>query len=609
MGNVRRTMALERSRLRRVALAAVAFLTVALGAPVARAQSERPLSRLEQESVDEALAALGLAIDPHPTGKTIGAVYVVNQDVFSRRDWYFQLLNIFHRTTRDYILRRELLFKEGRPYDQALVEESMRNLQSPPSVTLATGVPLSPPELSSVVAIVPVAARTPGKVDVLAVTRDVWSLRFNTNFEFQQNTLSLLDTSLSENNLFGWRKYLSFGFTLDLGKYALGPEYFDPNILGTRMQLYANAEAYYTRGTNDYEGNSEIVSLVYPLYSLASRWGAALSFSHQNAVLREFRGAAVAPVPLASDPTVLLPDIFRRQYLIFDGGVTRSFGSDFIQRIKLGYRFDDRHSLPVEASAYGNATPAQIDELVSEYAPISERRSEPYLAYSMFEARYGVFRDLNTFDLRENAQLGPAITAAVAYGAPELGADLRAVPLSASAGWTFAPHGGLARASVTGSMRLYNNQAIDQAIEATGYYASPIIHRLLRVVVSGKADAVRSDTRHTRFFLGGDNGLRGYVIGEFPGTSQAVGHVEVRSMPLAIWSQRFGTVLFVDAGDASSSLWALTLRTDAGIGLRWLIPQLNSAVLRVDWAVPLTDGIVTPAGLPGRASAGYSQVF
>ena len=80
-------------------------------------------------------------------------------------------------------------------------------------------------------------------------------------------------------------------------------------------------------------------------------------------------------------------------------------------------------------------------------------------------------------------------------------------------------------------------------------------------------------------------------------------------MPLAIWSQRFGTVLFVDAGDASSSLWALTLRTDAGIGLRWLIPQLNSAVLRVDWAVPLTDGIVTPAGLPGRASAGYSQVF
>jgi hypothetical protein len=601
-------MAPARSRLRRAAVA-LALAAVALRASGARAQTERPLSKLEQESVDEALGQLGLVVDPHPAGKTIGTIYVVNQDVFSRRDWYFQLLNIFHRTTRENVLRRELLIKQGQPYDQALVEESMRNLQTPPSVTLPTGVPLSPPELSSVVAIVPVKSRTPGLVDVLAVTRDVWSLRFNTNFEFQQNTLSLLDTSLSENNLFGWRKYLSFGFTLDLGKYALGPEYFDPNILGTRLQLYANAEGYYTRGTNEYEGNSEIVSLVYPLFSLASRWGASLSFSHQNAVVREFRGAAVAPVALALDPTAILPDIYRRQYVIVDGGVTRSFGLDVIHRVKLGYRFDDRRSMPFEDSNYGGATPAQIAEFIREYAPITERRSEPYLAYSMFVASYGVYRDLNTFDLRENALLGPSVSLSAAYGAPELGADFRAFPFGAAAAWAFAPGGGFAKWSVQGSMRLYNGQAIDQALEATGYYASPIIARLLRVVVSAKTDAVRSDTRHTLFFLGGDNGLRGYVIGEFPGTREVVGHLEVRSRPLAIWSQRVGGLVFYDAGDAAASYSALTLRSDAGLGLRWLIPQLNSSVLRVDWAVPLRPGIVTPAGLPGRLSAGYAQVF
>ena len=66
-----------------------------------------------------------------PQGKTIGRSSSSTRTVFSKRDWYFQLFNIFHRTTRGYILERELLFKPGQPYDQALVEESTRNLQIP----------------------------------------------------------------------------------------------------------------------------------------------------------------------------------------------------------------------------------------------------------------------------------------------------------------------------------------------------------------------------------------------------------------------------------------------------------------------------------------------
>ena len=75
----------------------------------------KPLGKLEQESVDDARETLGLRIDPSPEGKTIGKIYVVNQEVFSRRDWWFQFFNIFHRTTRGNILERELLFKAGQP--------------------------------------------------------------------------------------------------------------------------------------------------------------------------------------------------------------------------------------------------------------------------------------------------------------------------------------------------------------------------------------------------------------------------------------------------------------------------------------------------------------
>jgi hypothetical protein len=603
-------------RPRRVApLSALAF-AAALGGASARAEPPSSLSRLELESVDQALTGLGLTIDPHPEGKSIGAIYVVNQAVFSPRDWYFQWFNIFHRTTRPDVLRRELLFKPGQPYDPALIEESMRNLQTPPTVTLATGKPLSPPELSSVVAIVPVASRQPGTVDVLAVTRDVWSLRFNSNFELQQKTLSLLDTSLSENNLFGWRKFLSVGFTLTLGNYAIGPTYFDPNIMGTRLQLFANGLAYYTRGTNAYEGNFETLSLVYPLYSLASKWGAGVAVSHEDVLLREFTGASLTRVPLTDcfllcvnqGTNGLVPFIFRRRFSILDANATRSFGAFVIQRLSVGYRLDDRRSLSDETFDYG-VTPAQVQEFIAQYAPVTERRSEPYVSYSMFTARYGVYRDLNTFDLRENAQLGPSVSVGAAYGSPELGADFRAVPLSAAATWTWGPGDALARASFAGGLRVRGSDAIDQIVEGKLYFASPPIKRALRVVASVQADAARNDTQHTRYVLGGDTGLRGYIIGEFQGSSAAIGHLELRSAPLAILSQRFGALLFCDAGDAASSLYTLTLRTDVGVGLRWLIPQFNSYVLRVDWAVPLVDGIETRAGLPGRVSAGYAQIF
>jgi outer membrane protein assembly factor BamA len=586
----------------------------------ARAQADHPLGQLERESVNDALSGLGLQLEAVPAGKVIGTVYIVNQDVFSRRDWYFQWFNLFHRTTRPEILRRELLFSPGQPYDQSLIDETIRNLQAAASVRLATGLTLPVPELSSVVAMLPIAARTPGKVDVLVVTRDVWSLRFNTDFNFQQNVLSSLDTSLSENNLFGWRKYFSVGFSLDLGKYAIGPTYFDPNIAGTRLQLYANALAFYTRGSNSYEGNTESFTVLYPLYSLASKWGAALNLAHEDAVLREFQGTGLALLPLGSDPTKLLPDIFRRRYGIVDASVTRSFGLTVIQRASLGYRFDDRRSSPFEdRSVYGNATEAQIQEFVGERAPITEQRSEPYLGYDLFTAWYAIYRDLDTFDLRENQRLGPAVSLRAAYGAPELGADFRAFPLSGAASWAVGPRGSFASASVVAGLRVRDGNAIDQSVQGKIYFASPVIRRLARVVLSAEADAVRSDTRRTLYFLGGDTGLRGYIIGELHGTSELVGHAELRSLPLPVWSQRFGAVLFCDVGGAAPSFAEVAhwdgvnpgngLHTDLGVGLRWLIPQLNSTVIRVDWAVPLADGPETRWGLPGRFTAGFLQYF
>jgi hypothetical protein len=582
-------------------------------APAAVAAGPK-LGRLEQESVNDALVDLGIQVDPHPDGKIIRAVYVVNQEVFSRRDWWFRWFNIFHRTTRGPIIERELLLHAGQPYDAALADESLRNLQATSGITVG-GKPFPAPDLSSVIVILPVIARgqPPGTLDLLVVTRDVWSLRFNTNFEFQQSTLSLLATSLSENNLFGWRKFLSFGFSLDLGAVWTGPTYFDPNIAGTRLTLYAAANAYYSRATGRYEGDNEAVALVYPLYSLASRWGGGLEVGHGNTLVRRFRGTnprLVNLIDLDGDgffpALVPVPYVYRRKVLTADANLVRQIrGPLVVHRISGGYRVDSRRSLvPGDFPA-----PELAPLFLSQVAPVSETRSEPYLQYDLFTPRYAVYRDLNTFDLRENVTLGPSLSVQAAVGLPELGADFRAFPLGVTAGWRVAPWGGLGSLILGASARLRDRTFIDQSYSAKLYLASPMWRRWLRVVVAAGVATLRNDTQRGVFIVGGDSGLRGYAIGDFIGTSELLGHLELRSAPLAVFSQRFGGLLFYDLGDAALSLSAILPKHDVGIGLRWLIPQLNSTVIRIDWAVATQSTSLTRAGLPGRLSAGFQQIF
>jgi surface antigen Omp85-like protein len=592
-------------------LALPAFLALASpasGQSPAAEEGKRPLGRLEQESVDDALAGLGVRVDPAPQGKTIGRIYVVNQEVFSRRDWYFQFLNIFHWTSRAYILEREVLLRPGQPYNQALVEETTRNVQSPPAIVVA-GRNLGQPELSSVVVILPIASAIPGQVDLLLVTRDVWSLRFNTNFEYQGNVLSLLETSLSENNLFGWRKYLSLGFNFDQGKYYYGPSYFDPNIRGTRLTLWASAIFYTSRETGNYEGNSQIVSIRYPLYSLASRWGGGIDVAHGSVVSRVFRGNSLRLVDLAGTPQLDgIPYEYRRRTVTVDGNAVRSFPGAVIQRATAGYLVDRRRSSVLPGFA-GDELQAEL--FLDEWTPTSEQRSEPYLRYELFTPRYVVLRDLDTFDLRENRQLGPFFRARVSEGLTALGASFNALGVGVTAGYAAAPGGGFLSLTAAASARLRYDDSrwIDQLGSVVAYAATPSMDGLFRIVVGAQVDSKRADTSNTPFVLGGANGLRGYAIGEFLGTTLLVGHMEVRTAPIAIFSQRIGALAFYDVGNAAPSFADLLLRNDVGLGLRWLIPQFNSSVIRIDWAVPLQDGVVTRAGTPGRFSAGFDKVF
>jgi hypothetical protein len=303
-----------------------------------------------------------------------------------------------------------------------------------------------------------------------------------------------------------------------------------------------------------------------------------------------------------------VPFTYRRRALLLDGHVVRSFGRSAIQRVTAGYRVDRRLSRSVFAD--DPALPTLGDDFLAAWAPPSETRSEPYLRYELHVARYAVSRDLDTFDLRENRRLGPLLALELAAGLPGLGADFVAYPMSATVGWSVAPGGtGFALGQVQTSARLRSGRLIDQRLSAVLFFASPPIAGAGRVVLAATTSAVRADTYRTRRFLGGDSGLRGYQIGEFQGPIDFAAHAEIRTAPLAFRSQRVGAVLFYDVGHAAASFAELHPHHDVGIGLRWLIPQLNSSVVRIDWAVATQAGPYTQAGLPGRITAGFMQAF
>ncbi len=556
------------------------------------------LGQLERESVDDALVTGGFTIDPAPDGKHVEVIHVVNHEVFSRRDYFLTWFNLFHRTTRENVIRREVLLRPGQLYDQVIVDETVRNLQASPN--------------SNVVVIVPVKNASPRAVDLLVVTRDVWSLRLNTEFEIQAQRLIYLAGSVSENNLFGWRKTVALNYFMNQSLVTVGPSYVDPNIRGTRLRFSVAANAYFDRKHGDLEGTSSRARIDYPLFSLASRWGAWLSGGHANYVVRPIDENRLRSVDLKAFPEdEMLPFTYRVRSVSIDGGAVRSFGSAVIQRVSFG------HGVSAVRPDFTPDFPSNDPEVRAafrkEVFPRSERVSAPFLSYMMFVPRYRTYRDLNGFDFREDYLIGPEYSARVSRAATLLGSEHDFTGLSTGAAWSFDVGGGYQRVGAGWGARFQDRRLIDQTTSLSVYGATPLFARAVRVLASAGTDFLRNNTTNGVYSLGGDSGLRGYVIGDFqsrgPTAAQWLAHLEVRTTALKLAAFRAGTLVFYDVGDAASSLDQLRAFQDVGFGIRFLIPHTGAYVTRFDWAFPLQDSMRTRAGWPGRISLGFRQAF
>ncbi len=572
------------------ACALVAGLTI-----VGLARAEHAVhSPYEISTIEAELTRRNLEVEPRPEGKRISSVEIIPLDVFDETDPVPDFLNVFHVTTRERIIQRELLFRVGEPFRLRRIDETVRNLRSSPEL----------PQLSLVLI---VAARDPDGdgVRLLVITKDVWSLRLNWNAQVGPDGLTYLLLNPSELNLLGTHATVGGSFQLLRSTYALGINGRHPRIFGTRLTGGVSTNIILNRHTDQAEGSFGNFYYGLPRYAETQLWsyGTALTWSD-----------SIARVSLSTDPKDPLATSkvlgYHAEHYEEVVSATRSYGRR--------HKFDLTFGLEADRRAYQSRAPVDTEPALRERfeqneIPLSDTRIGPFVQFSQYDNEFMKTIELETLGLQEEFRLGPEVLMKVYAASSRTGSTRDLVGIFTGLSYTLRAGDGLLRAVVTSSGE-YARDGKDQAIVAGALrFASPRLG-FGRLVVDGVLENRYRNYLRERSALGGNSRLRGYSSadteaigsGALRGADALVANAEFRTRGVDILSAQCGLAAFYDVGGAAPRMGALGLRHSVGWGARVLLPEFDRVVFRVDWAFPLSAGAQT---FPGALFFTVGQAF
>ncbi len=551
------------------------------------AGAEQQFSSYERGVLEAELDRLGGELDPAPEGKLISDIEIVRRDVFDESDPVPDFINVFHTTTRPHVVRRELLFDVGQHFEQRRVDESARNLKSTIQLSL--------------VLIVAVRDRDPSRVRVLVITKDVWSLRLNHNFQYGPDGLTYLLLNPTESNLAGLHTNIGGYFVLRRSTYSLGFLASHSRIAGSRLAGTASASLTFNRETNRYEGTFGSFSYGLPRYSEHQRWTYATQLAWDYGLQR---------VRLLSKDgdSFLLP--YLRELYTGSTNVTRSFGVRHKRDFSVGIEVDRRAN---RSRAPADVPPAVRAYFEREEIPISDTRISPYVSFRLYDNDFLQTIELETLGLQEDFRLGPSLVLKIFPAARALGSTRDLLGILAGAGYTLPLGDGLLR--VLGSINAQISRPEQSHALATGAFrlATPRLG-FGRFIIDGLAENRFRNYLRLKSALGGEGRLRGYPAAdtEAAGNTEQRGanvvalNTELRTRGVDILSAQCGLAAFHDVGAAGDDFQALHWKESVGVGLRILFPQVDRMVLRADWGFPLLDARNT---WPGAVFVTFSQAF
>jgi len=470
-------------------------------------------------------------------------IYIANlyTDEEAEASSWASFFNRFHITTRESVIRTQLLFKEGDILDEELLKASERSLRGFKFLN------------SAEVKAVPVDERT---VDVEVRTHDAWSLAPGLDIK-GGGGLSTVSVSLMELNLLG------------LGK-KLFIEAINESDVGTTMNYgYSDYQLFSTRwtGTARYRNGPLVESFFAqvsrPLYSPDSKWAYGMSAYSADNIIRLFEDGEES-------------SRFAQDQIQAQAYVKRSFGPRYQKtnvKLKLNYKEADYSDL-------GAAT--------TEPIPPDQANLTPSVTIDKENINWQKFTYVNKMGITEDNWLGLRYGGTLGYGIPVGdGFELWDTRLYAKNNITFS-HKQLLKLKGDVSSEVVRNTVVSASAR---YYRKFSRH----TVATRFATRLGYDLDETRQFkLGGDSGLRGYPARQFTGDKVALMNLEDRQF----WGKfsigpkiDLGTVVFVDAGNAwkgEEDVDLSELNWSTGFGFRIGFSNLpKQPIFRLDfgWAI------------------------
>jgi hypothetical protein len=547
--------------------------------------------QFERDMILRALAQEGLELDEAPEGKRIERVVIVRLPIIEAADPWPDFVNLFHVTSREHIVRQELLFAEGELYDALAVQESARNLRALPLVF-------------STVRIVTARGSTPDRVVVLVVTKDLWSIRLNTNGNFGGGVFNFFYATPSEQNFLGLNQQLSLHVAVDREVLTLGEIYRLPRLAGTRLALSEAGYLYVNHHTQAVEGGAGLVRLERPLYSRLAEWAFVTEALFDLGIDRRFQGAGYRLLEAELDGTrYLLPDMHAYRRVEARAQVTRSFGEHWKTDLSVGWRLRWRR---YELTPGMQLLPEALRQAFRDQVlPLDESSGAAVVGLSFYEADYHRLENVQTLGLSEDFRFGPSAWAELAWANPSFGLSERSLRLGAGAGYSFLWGDDILALEVSGGARYMPAHGldgvdaglIDRSLEASLENVSPELFGLGRLVARVRYVYTQFSRDRALVSLGGDSSLRGFASGFRAGPRLLNVNAEFRTRPWVFYTIHLGLVAFYDGGDA----YGFTRDTDfryhqsAGVGLRGLVPQFDRIVFRLDMGIPLGSDFHTRA--------------
>jgi hypothetical protein len=486
----------------------------------------------------------------------IGKIDIDPRNIFEESDprenkGLYRLADRLHVRTKPSTIRAQLLFRSGDRYSAERLAETERNLRKLVFIYDAKVFPVRYAD---------------GKVDVMVITRDVWTLSPSISFGRSGGTNST-SYSLQEENFLGWGKDLEIGRQSNVDRTSNIAEYSDPSVLGSR---WTGALAY----VDSSDGNQRSAQLSRPFYALDTQWSATLSGqTYDRTVSRYFLGNIV--------------DQFNndeKTYLI-EGGVSTGLIDGWSRRLLFGMYYDRNDFLPTPATT-----------LPAKPLPPDRTLSYPFVGFDIIQDRYGKAGDENQIGKTEDLYYGTEVTGEVGYSDAAFGANHDALMVkSAVVHGLEWPHEQQLFLNWDLSSRLESDHARNLISDAAvRYYWRWRPDWLLYGSLSGTVTHLLDPD--VQLLLGGDNGLRGYPLRYEAGTSRGLLTVEQRVFtdwyPFRLI--RVGAAAFADVGRTWGSGVVgnsdLGLLSDVGLGLR--LGNARSGlgnVLHLDIALPLKE--------------------